>query len=51
VERAPESADAHYQLGLAMRRAGREEEAAAQFAIVDRLNKQYRSGERPIPER
>src|SRR2546425_2084893 len=51
LERAPESADAHYQPGLALRRAGREEEAGAQFVIVDRLNKLYRTGERPTPER
>ena len=41
---AEENADVHYQLGLALRRAGREKEAMEQFAIVDRLNKQYRTG-------
>ncbi len=54
IERAPQSADAHYQLGLALRRAGREQEAAAEFAIVDRLNREYRSGQsgmgQPPPE-
>ncbi|MBI3664237.1 MAG: tetratricopeptide repeat protein [Acidobacteria bacterium] len=43
VHLGPDSADAHYQLGLALRRAGRALEAAGQFAIVDRLNEQYRN--------
>ncbi len=54
VERAPKSADAHYQLAQALRRAAREQEAAAEFAIVDRLNREYRSGQsgmgQPPPE-
>ncbi len=45
IELAPQSADAHYQLGLALRRAGREQDAAAEFATVDRLNREYRSGQ------
>jgi len=44
AELAKENPDVHYQLGLALQRAGREKEAAEQFAIVDRLNKQYRTG-------
>ena len=44
VALAEENADVHYQLGLALQRAGRDKEATEQFTIVDRLNKQYRSG-------
>lgn len=43
VALAPERADAHYQLGLALRRAGRADEAAREFAIVDRLNAEFRT--------
>src|SRR2546427_127029 len=44
AEMAPESAEAHYQLGLALRRGGHEQEAKKEFAIVERLNQQYRGG-------
>ena len=44
AELAEENPDVHYQLGLALRRAGHEKEATEQFATVDRLNKQYRTG-------
>jgi tetratricopeptide (TPR) repeat protein len=43
VSLLPDRADAHYQLGLALRRAGRTEEAKAEFAIVERLNAEFRS--------
>lgn len=36
-------ADAHYQLGQALRRLARDEEAAREFAIVDKLNKEFRT--------
>ncbi|HEX8847187.1 MAG TPA: tetratricopeptide repeat protein [Pyrinomonadaceae bacterium] len=39
----PDRADAHYQLGLALRRAGRAEEAKNEFAIVERLNNEFRA--------
>ncbi|MDQ3585889.1 MAG: tetratricopeptide repeat protein [Pyrinomonadaceae bacterium] len=39
----PDRADAHYQLGLALRRVGRTEEAAREFALVERINKEFRS--------
>lgn len=39
----PDRADAHYQLGLALRRAGRAEEAKSEFAIVERLNAEFRT--------
>ncbi|HEU4390366.1 MAG TPA: tetratricopeptide repeat protein [Blastocatellia bacterium] len=40
---APNRADAHYQLGLALRRLGRSEEAAQEFAIVERINTEFRT--------
>ena len=39
----PDRPDAHYQLGLALRRLGRAEEAARQFALVERLNAEFRA--------
>lgn len=39
----PDRADAHYQLGLALRRSGRSEEAKKEFAIVERLNAEFRT--------
>lgn len=44
VKLSPYRADAHYQLGLALRRLGRTEEAAREFALVDKLNTEYRTG-------
>ena len=41
---APERSDAHYQLGLALRRLGRAGEAAREFAVVERLNAEFREG-------
>jgi Flp pilus assembly protein TadD len=41
---APDRPDAHYQLGLALRRLGRTEEAAAEFATVEQINRNYRTG-------
>jgi tetratricopeptide (TPR) repeat protein len=38
----PDRADAHYQLGLALQRAGRKEEAAKEFAIVEKINTEFR---------
>ncbi|MGH9970351.1 MAG: tetratricopeptide repeat protein [Pyrinomonadaceae bacterium] len=40
-------ADAHYQLGLALRRLGRAEEAAREFALVDKLNTEFRTSTAP----
>lgn len=40
---APYRADAHYQLGLAFRRLGRNEEAAREFALVEKLNTEFRT--------
>ncbi len=39
----PQRADAHYQLGLALRRLGRTAEATREFAIVERLNTEFRT--------
>jgi Flp pilus assembly protein TadD len=44
VALAPARADAHYQLGLALRRLGRTEEANREFATVERLNREFRTG-------
>ncbi|HJQ22578.1 MAG TPA: tetratricopeptide repeat protein [Blastocatellia bacterium] len=44
VQLAPDRADAHYQLGLALRRLGRNAEAAREFALVEKLNKEFRTG-------
>lgn len=44
---APNRPDAHYQLGLALRRLGRTEDASREFAIVDKLNKDFRAGVSP----
>lgn len=43
----PERPEAHYQLGLALRRLGRTAEAASEFAIVDRLNTEFRTNTTP----
>jgi tetratricopeptide (TPR) repeat protein len=43
VGMSADSAEAHYQLGLALQRSGRSKEAAQEFAVVDRLNREYRS--------
>jgi len=43
----PDRADAHYQLGLAFRRLGRHEEAAREFALVDRINTEFRKSQPP----
>ncbi len=47
VALAPERSDAHYQLGLALKRLGRNEEAKQEFAIVERLNTQFRNSTNP----
>ncbi len=47
VSLAPNRSDAHYQLGLALRRLGRTEEATREFAIVERLNAEFRTGASP----
>src|SRR5205085_1715097 len=41
---APYRSDAHYQLGLALRRLGRDEEAKREFDAVDKLNTEFRTG-------
>jgi tetratricopeptide (TPR) repeat protein len=43
----PQRADAHYQLGQALRRLGRNEEAGREFAIVDKLNTEFRTNSSP----
>ena len=43
VALAPFRADAHYQLGLALRRLGRTDEAKREFALVDKLNTEFRT--------
>jgi Flp pilus assembly protein TadD len=43
VALTPDRSDAHYQLGLALRRMGRNEEAKQEFAIVERLNSEFRN--------
>ena len=47
VTLAPNRSDAHYQLGLALRRLGRMEEANREFAIVERLNTEFRTSTNP----
>ena len=44
VALAPTRSDAHYQFGLALRRVGRTEEANREFATVERLNREFRTG-------
>jgi tetratricopeptide (TPR) repeat protein len=41
-QEAPASPEAHYQLALTLRRAGRSSEAAREFAVVNRLNQERR---------
>ena len=43
----PRRADAHYQLGHGLRRLGRNEEAGREFAIVDKLNTEFRTNSKP----
>ena len=47
VSLEPNRSDAHYQLGLALRRLGRTEDANREFAIVERLNKDFRNSTYP----
>ena len=47
ISLAPNRSDAHYQLGLALRRLGRTEEANREFAIVERLNSEFRTSTNP----
>jgi tetratricopeptide (TPR) repeat protein len=47
VALAPARSDTHYQLGLAFRRLGRTEEATREFAIVERLNAEFRTNTSP----
>jgi tetratricopeptide (TPR) repeat protein len=47
VALAPDRSDAHYQLGLALKRLGRNEEAKQEFAIVERLNSEFRNRTSP----
>jgi Flp pilus assembly protein TadD len=39
----PNRADAHYQLGLSLRRLGHTDEAAREFALVNKLNTEFRT--------
>jgi tetratricopeptide (TPR) repeat protein len=41
----PDSPEVHYQLALSLQRAGRAEQASHEFAEVERLNRQRRSGQ------
>jgi tetratricopeptide (TPR) repeat protein len=43
VSLQPQRPDAHYQLGQALTRLGRNEEARKEFAIVDKLNLEFRT--------
>ncbi len=47
VELLPDRPEAHYQFGLALRRLGRADEAAREFAIVDKLNTEFRTNAVP----
>lgn len=44
VALAPNRTDARYQLGLTLRRRGKSEEAAREFTLVEKLNKEFREG-------
>jgi tetratricopeptide (TPR) repeat protein len=44
---APARSDAHYQLGLALKRLGRTDEANREFAVVERLNTEFRTNSVP----
>ena len=43
----PDRTDARYQLALTLRRLGRNEEATREFALVEKLNKEFREGKKP----
>jgi tetratricopeptide (TPR) repeat protein len=43
VAAAPEKPEAHFQLGMALRRAGRNAEAQQEFERVEELNKEHRN--------
>jgi tetratricopeptide (TPR) repeat protein len=43
----PDRPEAHYQLGLVLRRLNRTEEAAQEFAIVEKLNTDFRTSSVP----
>jgi Flp pilus assembly protein TadD len=47
VALSPDRPDTHYQLGLALRRLGRTKEATREFAIVDKLNTDFRTNSAP----
>ena len=47
VSISPNRSDAHYQLGLALKRLGRTVDANREFAIVDRLNTEFRTNANP----
>jgi tetratricopeptide (TPR) repeat protein len=47
VSLAPNRTDARYQLGITLRRLGRNEEAAKEFALVEKINKEFREGRQP----
>jgi tetratricopeptide (TPR) repeat protein len=47
VSLAPNRSDAHYQLGLALKKLGRIEAANREFAIVERLNTEFRTSSNP----
>ena len=47
VSLEPNRSDAHYQLGLALKRLGLTQEADREFAIVDRLNAEFRTNAAP----
>ncbi len=47
ISLAPNRSDAHYQFGLALKRLGRNVEANREFAIVERLNTDFRTRSSP----
>ena len=47
VSLAPNRSDAHYQLGLVLKKLGRTAEANREFAIVERLNAEFRTSTTP----
>ena len=48
VSLQPDSPEAHYQLGLGLKRFGKSIEADREFATVQRLNQAHRSPEAPV---
>jgi tetratricopeptide (TPR) repeat protein len=47
VSLQPNRTDARYQLAITLRRLGRIQDATREFALVDKLNKEFREGKNP----